>query len=58
MCRFLGKTDNFEFSGLNLGKFPNYVRYFGSYNVEGGAGWGLKWAGWKWVELGGGGCTI
>ena len=27
--------DNFNFFGLNLGKLPNYVRYFGSYNVEG-----------------------
>ena len=57
-CQFSGKTDNFEFFGLNLGKLTNYVRYFGSYNVEGvaeswvevemswvkmdGAGWRLK----------------
>ena len=27
--------DNFEFFGLNLGKWPNYVQYFGSNNVEG-----------------------
>ena len=29
------KTDKFEFFGLNLGKLPNYVRYFGSNNIEG-----------------------
>ena len=27
--------DNFNFFGLNLGKLPNYVLYFGSYNIEG-----------------------
>ena len=54
----------YQFSGkfgLNLGKLPNYVRYFCSYNVEGvaeswvelgGAGWRLKWARWRWTELG------
>ena len=35
VCQFLGKTDNSEFFGLNLGKLPNYGPYFGSYNVEG-----------------------
>ena len=35
MCRFSVKIDNFGFFGLNLGKLPNYVRYFGSNNVEG-----------------------
>ena len=34
-CQFSGKKNNFKFSGLNLGVLPNYVRYFGSYNVEG-----------------------
>ena len=34
VCQFSGKTDNFEFSGLNFWKLPNYVLYFGSYNVE------------------------
>ena len=34
MCQFSGKMHNFEFFGLNLGKLPNYVRYFGSYNVD------------------------
>ena len=58
VCQFLGKTDNYEFFCLVLEKFPNYVPYFGSYNVEGvpercveaetswveedGAGWRLK----------------
>ena len=27
--------DDFELFDLNLGKLPNYVRYFGSNNVEG-----------------------
>ena len=71
VCQFSGKTDNFETFCLNLGKFPNYVRYFGSYNFEGvaescvqaemslvevvGAGWRLKWVWWRCMELGGGG---
>ena len=29
------KVDNFKFFGINLGKLPNYVRYFGSNNDEG-----------------------
>ena len=29
------KMDNFKFFGLNLGKLPNYMRYFGSNIVEG-----------------------
>ena len=29
--------DNSEFVGLNLGKLPNYVQYFGSYNIKGAA---------------------
>ena len=67
ICQFSGKTDNFKFFGLNLGKQPNYVRYFGSYNVEGFAesyvqaemSWvELSEAGWRWMELGGGGCTV
>ena len=52
--------DNFEVFGLNLGKFPNYVQYFGSNNVEGVAeNWveaEMSWvevdgAGWSWVEV-------
>ena len=31
----LVKMDDFEFSGLNLGKLSNYVRYFRSNNIEG-----------------------
>ena len=61
-CQFLGKTDNFEIFGLNLGKLLNYVRYFGSYNVEDVAeSWveaEMSWvemdgAGWSWVEVDG-----
>ena len=60
VCQFSVKMDNFWFFGLNLGKFPNYVQYFGSNIVEGvqRAGWRLKWAGWRWMELGEGGCTV
>ena len=42
--------DNFEFFGQNFGKLPNYVRYFGSNNVEGVAE--------SWVEVDGAGCTV
>ena len=35
VCQFSVKMDNFELFGLNLGKLPNYVRYFGSNSVEG-----------------------
>ena len=65
---------NGQFLALNLGKLLNYMLYFGSNNVEGiaeswvkaemgwvqlgAAGWRLKWAGWRWMELGGGGCTV
>ena len=64
MCQFSVKMDNFEFFGLNLGKLPNYVRYFGSNVVEDvaeswvevemswlevdGARWRLKWRKWRW----------
>ena len=34
MCQFSVNTENFELLDLNLGKLSNYVRYFGSYNVE------------------------
>ena len=42
--------DNLEFFGLNLGKLPNYLRYFGSNNVEGVA---ESWVQDKmnWVEV-------
>ena len=58
------KTDNFEFFDLNLGKMPNYMRYFGSNNLEGVAeSWvevEMSWikmggAEWRWVELVAGG---
>ena len=58
--------DNFEFFSLNLGKLLNYVRYFGSDNVEGVAeSWleaemslvevEMSWmevdgAGWRWMH--------
>ena len=60
--QILVKMDNFEFFDLNLGKLPNYVRYFGSNIVEGVAeswvevdGAGRSWfeedgAGWRWVH--------
>ena len=34
LCQFSVKMDNFEFFHPNLGKLQNYVRYFGSNNVE------------------------
>ena len=33
VCQFSGKMD-LTFFGLNLGKLPNYVQYFGSNNIE------------------------
>ena len=42
--------DNFEFFGLNLGKLPNYVRYFGSKNVVGVAESWVE-AEMNWVEV-------
>ena len=66
--------DYFQFFGSNLGKLPNYVQYFGSNIVEDvaeswveaeiswvevdGADWRLKRAGWRWMDLVGGGCTV
>ena len=74
MCQFSGRTNNFNFFGLNFGKLPNYARYFGSYNVEGVAescveaemSWvevKMSWvemdgAGWRWMEVDGGECTV
>ena len=34
VCQFPVKLDSFEVFHLNLGKLPNYMRYFGSNNVE------------------------
>ena len=46
MCgNFKAKKDNFEFFGLNFGKLPSHVQYFGSYNVDVVAE--------SWVEVGG-----
>ena len=69
--QFSVKMDNFEFFDLNLRKLPSYLQYFGSNSVEGiaenwveaemswvevvGAGWRLKWAGSRWMELSGDG---
>ena len=53
------QNGKFEFFGLNLGKLPNYMQYFGSNNVEGVVGnWveaAMRWlevdqAGWRWVH--------
>ena len=43
--------DSFEFFGLNLGKLPNYVPYFGSNSVEGVA---ESWVETEmsWLEVG------
>ena len=63
-CQFSGKRDNFEIFGLNLGKFPNYVWYFGSYNIEGVTEScveaKMSWVEVEmgWVEMDGGGCTV
>ena len=46
--------DNFYIFGLNLGKLPNNVEYFGSNIVEGVAE-SLVEAEMSWVELDGGG---
>ena len=47
-----GKTENFDFSGLNLGKLLNYVQYFGSNNIEAEMSWvEVKMS---WVEMDGG----
>ena len=34
VCQFSVKMDNFWFPGINLGKLPNYVQYFGLNVVE------------------------
>ena len=56
--QFSVKMDNFEVFNLNLGKLPNYVRYFGSNIVEGVAESWMEaeksWvkvdgAWWRWV---------
>ena len=61
VCQFSIKMDNFKFFGLNLGKLPNYVRYFSYNTVEGVAESSIEaeisWVevvggGWSWVEVG------
>ena len=60
-CQFSVKMDNLEFFGLNLGKLLNYLRYFGSDNVEGVAEiWMEAEMNWmevemSWVEVDGAG---
>ena len=62
VCQF-----SVKFFGLNLGKLPNYVQYFGSNIVEGVAeSWvevEMSWvevdgAGWSWVEVDGAGWSL
>ena len=48
---------DFEFFGLNLGRLPNYVRYFGSNIVEGVADSWLE-AEMSWVEVDGAGWRL
>ena len=51
------QSKNFEFFGLNLGKLPNCVRYFGSNIVEGVA---ESWVNTEmnWVEVDGAGWRL
>ena len=51
------QSKNFEFFGLNLGKLPNYVQYFGSNIVEGVA---ESWVNtdMNWVEVDGAGWRL
>ena len=51
------KMNNFEFLGLNLGKLPNYGRYFGSNIVEGVAESWVE-AEMSWVEVDGAGWRL
>ena len=64
---FLSKWTTFNFVSEIWGKLPNYVQYFGANIVEGvPESWvevEMSWvevdgAGWRWMELGGGGCTV
>ena len=53
VCQFsvFFKFSNFQFFGLNLGKLPNYMLYFGSNAVEGVAD-SCVVAEMSWVEVG------
>ena len=44
---------NFKLFGINMGKLPNYVQYFGSNNIEGVAESWVE-AEMSWVEVGAG----
>ena len=48
---------NFEFFGPTFGKLPDYVRYFGSNNVEGVADSWVE-VQMSWMKVDGAGCTI
>ena len=48
VSQFSVKMDNFEFFGLNLGRWCNYMRYFGSNIVEGVAESWVEVDGAKW----------
>ena len=52
--QFSVKIDNFYFFGLNLGKLPNYMQYFGSNIVKGVAESCVE-AEMSWVEVDGAG---
>ena len=56
-CQFSVKMENFWFFRLNLGKLPNYMQYMVQIllRVWQRARWRLKWAGWRWTEVSGGG---
>ena len=54
VCQVLVKMDNFELFALYLQKFPNYMQYFGSNNVEGVAESCME-VEMSWVEVDGGG---
>ena len=63
VSQFSVKMDSFEFFGLNLGKLPNYPITWDNlvwilWRMLQRAKWRLEWAGWRWVELIGGGCTV
>ena len=53
--QFSVNIDIFEFFGLNLGKLPNTcdIKVRITLRVLQRAGWRLKWAGLRWMELGG-----
>ena len=54
MRQFSDKTNKFEFLGLNVGRLPNYVQFFGSNIAEGVAESSVE-AEMSCVEVGGAG---